>query len=213
MESARDYEEEQVENRIRSTARQDGTVTVKRIRKEAARLFWEKGYAATTTREIAESLGVQRASLYYHIKGKEDLLYDLCVESLGNIHTAVAQAVAGKSDPLDRVRAMIQAHVVAMLEDREKHATMLTELRSLTASRLVEVVRLRDEYDSLVRGVLSEAQDAGVLWKGASDKELELALLNLLNWTIFWYRPSGDASPEHLAELFAKIYLGGVGQA
>lgn len=202
-----------MEKRARSTSRQDGAVTVKRIREEAARLFWEKGYATTTTREIAESLGVQRASLYYHIESKDELLYDLCLESLDNIHAAVAQAVAGKSDPLDRVRAMIRAHVVSMLEDKEKHATMLTELKSLSDFRRVEIVRLRGEYESLVRGVISEAQDAGVLWKEASAKELELALLNLLNWTIFWYRSNGELSPERLAGLFEKIYLGGVARA
>lgn len=183
---------------------------MKRLREEAARLFWTKGYAATTTREIAESLGVQRASLYYHIESKEELLYDLCVESLGNIHGAVAQAIAGEVDPLERVRAMIRAHVVAMLKDREKHATMLTELKALSPSRQVEIVRLRDEYESLVEGILSDAQDSGVLWNEASAKELELALLNLLNWTIFWYRPNGDLSSEKLAELFEKIFLGGV---
>ena len=183
---------------------------MEKLREEAARLFWEKGYAATTTREIAESLGVQRASLYYHMKSKEDLLYDLCVESLGNIHVAVVQAVADKSDPLDRIRAMIQAHVVSMLEDREKHATMLTELKALSPPRRVEIVRLRDEYEGLVRGVLSEGQEAGVLWREASAKELELALLNLLNWTIFWYSPDGELSPERLAGLLEKIYLGGV---
>lgn len=196
--------------RSESTVRQDGAVTVERLREEAARLFWEKGYTATTTREIAESLGVQRASLYYHIESKEKLLYDLCVESLGNIHGAVAQAIADKTDPLDRVRAMIRAHVVAMLKDREKHATMLTELKALSPSLQVEILRLRDEYESLVQDILSEAQNSGVLWKEASTKELELALLNLLNWTIFWYRPNGELSPENLAELFEKIYLGGV---
>lgn len=193
-----------------ATDRQDSAVTVKRLRQEAARLFWQKGYAATTTREIAESLGVQRASLYYHIESKDELLYALCVESLGNIQAAVGQAVAGKSDPLERVRAMIRAHVVSMLEDRDQHATMLTELKALPASRQVEIVRLRDEYESLVRGVLSEAQDAGVLWKEASVKELGLSLLNLLNWTIFWHRPDGELSPERLAELFEEIYLRGV---
>jgi len=62
----------------------------------------------------------------------------------------------------------------------------------------------------LVKDILSEAQDSGVLQKGLSAKELELALLNLLNWTIFWYNPNGELSPENLAELFEKIYLGGV---
>ena len=196
----------------RGTARRDGAATAKKLRDEAARLFWKKGYAATTTRELAEALGVQKASLYYHMKSKEELLYDICVESLGNIRIAVTRALADESDPLARVRAMILAHVVSMLEDREKHATMLTELRALSATRRDEVVRLRDEYESLVRGVLSEAQGAGVLWREASAKELRLGLLNLLNWTIFWYRPDGEFSPEQLAGLFERIYLGGVVQ-
>ncbi|AHY47888.1 Transcriptional regulator [Rubrobacter radiotolerans] len=198
------------DNGAESGARRDRATTAEKLKDEAVRLFWEKGYAATTTREIAESLGVQRASLYYHIKSKEDLLYFICVESLNNIHTAVSKAISALTDPLDRVEAMIEAHVVSMLADREKHATMLTELRSLSDLRRAEIVQLRDEYESLVRSVLEEAQDAGVLWKGASAKELELALLNLLNWTIFWYRPNGELSPEDLAGLFKEVYLGGV---
>lgn len=201
-----------VENQVQLDIRRDGAATAKRLRDEAARLFWEKGYAATTTRELAESLGMQRASLYYHTESKEMLLYDICVESLGNIHSAVARALLAESDPLSRVRAMISAHVISMLEDKEKHATMLTELKALSSSRRKEVVRLRDEYENLVRGVLSEAQDVGVLRQEASAKELELALLNLLNWTIFWYRPNGEFSPEHLARLFERVYLSGVVQ-
>lgn len=195
-----------------SPVKRNGAANTKRLRDEAARLFWSKGYAAATTRELAELLGVQKASLYHYMDSKEDLLYDICVESLNNIHRSVSQAIAGESDPLARVRAMIRGHVVPMLEDREKHATMLTELKSLSPARRDEVVALRDEYEMLARGVLIEAQEAGVLWRGASAKELNLALFNLLNWTIFWYQPGGDLSPEQLAELFERLYLHGVVQ-
>ncbi len=47
----------------------------------AAKLFWTKGYASTTTREIAEVLGVRKASLYHHISCKEDLLFEIPVNS------------------------------------------------------------------------------------------------------------------------------------
>ncbi|MGF1471857.1 MAG: TetR/AcrR family transcriptional regulator [Rubrobacteraceae bacterium] len=199
-----------MEDRERPVARRDGAVTTEKLRDEAARLFWDKGYAATTTRELARSLGVQKASIYYHIESKEELLYDICVESLGNIHDAVSRALAGESDPLARIRVMIRAHVVSMLEDKEKHATMLTELKALSSARREEVVGLRDRYESLVRSVLLEAQDAGVLAREVSAKELELAILNLLNWTIFWYKSEGEFSPEYLARLFEEIYLNGV---
>ncbi len=189
--------------------RRDGSDTANQLRRGAAQLFWKKGYAATTIRELAGLLGMQKASLYYHIDSKEDLLYDICVESLGNIHGAVVQAIAEESDQLARVRVMIRAHVASMLDDKEKHATMLTELKALSPIRRAAVVELRDEYERLARAVISEAQDAGALRLEVSAKELQLGLFNLLNWTIFRYRLDGELSPEQLAGLLESLYLDG----
>ncbi|QYJ16596.1 HTH-type transcriptional repressor KstR2 [Rubrobacter xylanophilus DSM 9941] len=185
--------------------------TSARLHAAAAGLFWNKGYAATTTRELAAVLGLQKASLYHHMESKEELLYDICVESLGNIRSAVEAAVEGVEDPLERVRALIRAHVVSMLMDKEKHATMLTEMRSLSEKRRREVIRLRDEYERLVRSVLAEAQEAGVLRDDLSAKQLALCLLNLMNWAIFWFRSGEELSPERLAEVFTTLFLEGAG--
>lgn len=186
-----------------------GAETARQLRHGAAQLFWKNGYAATTIRELAELLGVQKASLYYHIAGKEDLLYDICVESLGNIHGAVIEALADEGDAHARVRAMIHAHVASMLDDKEKHATMLTELKALSPDRRAAVVELRDEYERLAREVISEAQEAGVLRSDMTAKELQLGLFNLLNWTIFWYRSGGGLAPEELAGKFESLFLDG----
>ncbi|MGH3085826.1 MAG: TetR/AcrR family transcriptional regulator [Rubrobacteraceae bacterium] len=186
-----------------------GAGTARQLRRGAAQLFWKNGYAATTIRELAELIGVQKASLYYHIAGKEDLLYDICVESLGNIHDAVVEALANESDALARVHVMIEAHVASMLDDKEKHATMLTELKSLSPARREAVVGLRDGYEKLARAVISDAQEAGVLRSDMSAKELQLGLFNLLNWTIFWYRTDGDLSPGQVSGLLKSLYLDG----
>jgi AcrR family transcriptional regulator len=183
--------------------------TFKRLRAVAAKLFWDQGYAATTTRELAAVLGVQKASIYYHIRSKEDLLYSLCVESLENIYSATEAAITGVEDPVERVRALIKGHVSAMLADKEKHATMLTELRSLSPKRRREVVGLRDDYEKLVRSVLADAQEAGALRGDIPAKYLELCLLDLMNWAIFWFRPDRGMSPEQLAETFAILFLEG----
>jgi TetR/AcrR family transcriptional regulator, cholesterol catabolism regulator len=189
--------------------KRSGPATAKELRDVAAQLFWQKGYAATTTRELADALGVQKASLYYHMRSKEDLLHDICIESLNNILGAVAEAIAYECDPLARVRALIKAHVLVQLQDKEKHATMLKELEALSPDRRADVLALKSEYESLVRDVLAHAQDAGALSRDMTAQELELGLLNLLNWTIFWFRPEGDLTPARLAEMFEHLYLRG----
>jgi AcrR family transcriptional regulator len=64
-------------NETERTVRRAGAATAKELRDEEARLFWKKGFASTSTRELAESLGVQKASLYYHMESKEQSLYDI----------------------------------------------------------------------------------------------------------------------------------------
>jgi AcrR family transcriptional regulator len=183
--------------------------TAERLLALAAHQFRTKGYHATTTRELAAALGIEKSSLYYHVSSKEDLLYRICLESLTSIHSAVSDAMEGTSDPLERVRVMITVHVSAMIENRDVHATALVELRALSGAQGDEVRDLRDRYVEVIRTTLSEAQDSGQLSEKFSAREMTLALLNLLNWTIFWYRPDGPDTVDRLTELFLSLFLNG----
>lgn len=187
--------------------------TSDRVLTAAARVFREKGYAGATTREIAELIGIQKASLYHHISGKEQLLYELCIDSLQHIQKTVALVIAQETTPLDRLRSAIRAHVTAMLEDQDKHATMLTELRALSGQRRASVIALRDGYEGMLGAIVTECQAAGVLRRDCDARLMVLALLNLLNWTIFWYRLDGPVPPIQVAELLETIYLTGVASA
>jgi AcrR family transcriptional regulator len=175
----------------------------------AAALFAKKGYALTSTREIAEELGIQKASLYYHIETKEDLLYDICKSILKKITDDVEDALKQSSDPLQRTEILIRTHIESMLRDYQRHSAALTEMSCLSRERLNEVTALRDFYESLARSVLDAAQKAGVLRADVPAKYLCLALLGLLNRVLVWFRPNGPLSPEQIGMLFARIYLTG----
>ncbi|GAC1531925.1 MAG: TetR/AcrR family transcriptional regulator [Vulcanimicrobiaceae bacterium] len=183
--------------------------TSERLVETAAKLFWSKGYASTTTREIAALLGVRKASLYHHVKSKEDVLYEICVSSLDHITQSVQAALTTTDDPLERVRTLIRAHVTSMVVDQDKHSTMLTELRALSPQRRAEIVRRRDTYEALVRTVLVGGQECGALRRDVPVRYLGFALLNLMNWSIFWFDRSGDLSPDALAEMLATMFLTG----
>jgi len=184
--------------------------TVHRLLDAAVALFSRQGYAATSTREVAALLGMQKASLYYHIESKEDLLYFICKSALEQIRSDVETAIGEVDDPLERTRTLICNHVESMLRSKDEHATMLTEMYSLSKDRLASIVALREGYVDLVRSILREAQKAGALREDIDARYLTLALLGLLNRVLVWYRRRGPLSPTQLGQLLAVIFLAGV---
>jgi AcrR family transcriptional regulator len=180
-----------------------------RLLNKAAELFAKRGYDLTSTREIAHVVGIQKASLYYHIDTKEDLLYAICKSSLNQIRSDVEAVLDPITDPLQRIAALIRTHIESMLRDQARHSAALSEMHALSAVRRAEVVALRDDYENLVRSVLQDAQKAGVLRDDVPVKYLCLGLLGLLNRVVVWFRRNGRLSPSQLGEVFARIYLTG----
>jgi TetR/AcrR family transcriptional regulator, cholesterol catabolism regulator len=201
--------------RRKSTRADDGSAglprqsTFERLLDAAAVLFAQKGYAASSTREIAGILGIRKASLYYHIENKEDLLYAICKSSLDQIRADVAAALDKVQYPLERVRTLVRAHIKSLVRDQTAHSVAVGEMHALSGVRLKEVIALRDAYEDLVRSVLQDARKAGVLRDDISVKYLSLILLGLLNRVEMWYRRDGALSPDELARVFEAIFLTG----
>jgi AcrR family transcriptional regulator len=205
----------------------DAEPTASRLLRTAAALFREKGYAGTSTRELAARLGIQQPSLYAHMDKKEDLLYAVCIDALRRVYSAVSTALVAHELPaspapaardasdraraaaLDRLRALIAEHLHVTLADPDAFATTLIELRELSAARRAEVLALQDAYAALVRRTIAAAQAAGAVRADIAPRHLTLSLLNLLNWTVFWYRAEGELAPAQLAALLGDVFLRG----
>lgn len=182
--------------------------TNERLIRLAATAFWEHGYAATSTRQLAELLGIQKASLYHHIRSKEDLLQEISVRSLEHIQQAVEAAAATAAED-DRLAALVRAHVTTALGDRDMHAVMLTELRSMSPERRGNILNLRRTYEETIEACISRAQADGVLRSDMSPRWLTLSLLNLLNWTIFWYHADGALDAEEISGRLYELFVHG----
>jgi AcrR family transcriptional regulator len=188
-----------------------GTPTSERILSTSAALFREKGYAASTTRELAGLLGIRKASLYHHIDTKEEILYQICIASLTRIINEISKSISAVASK-DDLRTMIRSHVAEIVGARDFHAVMLIEMRGLTPEHLVEVLALRDRYEKLIQDVVGQSQELGILRDDVAAKYLMLCLLNLLNWTIFWFRSGGELDADQLGDLLASIFLEGASQ-
>jgi TetR/AcrR family transcriptional regulator, cholesterol catabolism regulator len=183
--------------------------TAERLFDTAAAIFFEKGYAGATTREIASALGIQQASLYHHISGKEDLLRKICVTPLEQLLAEAEASVLEAANPLERIRILARTHVRAILKHQIRYVTMLNEMRALSEPHRAEVVALRKKYADLVRTLIEDAQAAGSIRTDIPARYLYLALLNVLNWAVLWYRKAETLSEEELARMFTSIYLAG----
>ena len=184
-------------------------LAVARACHEGNRLFSEKGYSGTTTRELAAAMDVTNGTFYYYFPSKEDLLRQICEEALDEVTTAVSAAVAGADSGIDAVSKLIHTHMRVIVESRHAHITMLAELRSLTGEHRVAVIAARDKYESLVKDVIRSAKEDGSLQTSIEITPLVRLLLNLLNWTIFWYRPEMALSGDDIADRMVDLFLNG----
>jgi AcrR family transcriptional regulator len=183
--------------------------TADRLLTNAAQLFRRKGYAGTSTRELSALLGVQSSSLYYHMASKEELLYQLCTSTLGDVTAAFDAVLGGDDPPMVLLGRLATRYLEEALNNRDKHATMLVEIRSLSEELQAEVVRHRDRNVAAVEKVVAAAQESGDLRDDISPKYLTLGLFNLLNWTIFWFSPEGEFSSTELGEILWSLFLDG----
>jgi AcrR family transcriptional regulator len=176
------------------------------LQRAAAELFFAKGYEATTIREIADALDIKSASIYYHWKNKESILFDLIRSTMEQL-TAGVRSVLEREDRPDRQLAGLAVHHVVLHALRPKEAVLgETELRSLTGPRYRSVLRMRDDYEAIVRGVL----DAG-----SHDDLFHVPDLSLTAYSIIsqctnvgiWYRQEGRLGLDEVATIYANFAL------
>jgi len=173
----------------------------------AGALFRERGYAATSVRDIAQRSGIQGASLYAHVASKEDVLWSIVQGAARRFHDA-ASAVSDHTDltAADRLRRMIQAHVAVVTDDLGQASVFLHEWRHLSDNRRAVILAARDAYERRFRQVIEDGQRRG----GFATVEAGLvtrAILDALNGICGWYRPDGRSSPSQIADHYAELFI------
>jgi TetR/AcrR family transcriptional regulator, cholesterol catabolism regulator len=177
---------------------------------EAARLFREKGYLATSIRDISDSLGITSAALYYHFKNKEEILAEVMRLSLQQLHQAVEEAIATQTNPWRATRVALQTHLRISLEHQDFAIVLLKDLRHLTPQWREEVVAERDAYEDMWAEILHRSHQAGVFRPEVDLDLLRLLTFGALNLVVTWYKPTGKYTPEQIADAFLDYISRGV---
>lgn len=171
----------------------------------AGRLFLEKGYDATTIRDIADAVGMRSGSPFYHFKSKQDMLKAVMVEGLQSALTAQEAAMAGLRTPEEKFRALVKSHLRIILEDHAEFPVLLYEWRALSDESRAEVIAVKDRYEAVWQSTLKELKKAGLV--NDDSKVARLLLFGALNWTVQWFRPGGGLTLDQVAEHMINFVL------
>jgi len=168
----------------------------------ASKLFAQRGYHATSMRDMASAAGMLPGSVYYHFDSKEALLLAVYAEGVRRIAAHVDAAVVKKRAPRARLEAACAAHL-EMLLDRSDYAQVVVRVLPSDAQAIaVALVDLRDDYERRIRGLIDDLK----LPKGTDRRLLRLGLMGALNGAQVWYRPGRDA-PAVIARRFLDMLV------
>jgi AcrR family transcriptional regulator len=174
----------------------------------ATGLFHANGYSATSIRDIARALDIQGASLYAHVASKEDLLWAIVDRAASAFESAADQAAAETAggDAVERLAALVEAHVEVVTADPERSSVFVTEWRHLSGGRRAVIAGRRDAYEARFRSTIGDGVAVGAF--RATDPAIATTfILTALNGIATWYRPDGRLSADRIADHYVELAL------
>ncbi len=191
-----------------------GTINISRKQQvilKATELFKIKGYAATSMRDLANSLGIEAASLYSHIKSKEEILQSICF-GMADEFTRALNAIETEDIPSsEKLQKGIAAHTEVIARDLDASAVFLNEYRHLSQPFLRDFLLLRINYINRFKKIIQE----GISRREFKDMDEKLAVMTIfssLNWMPNWYNPMGELDKKELGKQLANLLINGLNQ-
>src|SRR4029450_3125761 len=176
------------------------------LSREAARLFAQKGYHGTSIGDLAEALGVQKGSLYAHIEGKEDLLYETMSEGAAAFHAGL-DAIPEELRAMEKIRAALRVHLRVVADQLEVATVFVQEWKYLEGGRLEEIVAERRRSEERIRDLFREGREQSELRTDLDENVAALLFLSAANWAYTWLKPGADT--DALADRFYVLLLDG----
>jgi TetR/AcrR family transcriptional regulator, cholesterol catabolism regulator len=158
-------------------------------------MFAERGYHGTSIADLADVLGIRKASIYSHIKGKQDLLAEIALAGAAAFHSALDE-VPDDADPADRLRLALRAHLGVVDRQLDVATVWLQEWRYLTGPAKKKFMSERRRYQQRIRKLFEDAVKAKALRADLDIDRSTLALLSIGNWAYNWMTHTTNVDRE-----------------
>ncbi|MEJ6785582.1 TetR/AcrR family transcriptional regulator [Aminobacter sp. Piv2-1] len=169
----------------------------------AAKLFAERGYDGVGISEVGEATGFGKGALYYHIKSKEDLLFDIMTIYMMDL-IAAARGIAESDLPAAaRLSALSSNFMSIMFASRAEMTVCFREVHALSEARQKGVLRLHSEYLEIWDRIFRDGAASGE-FRPMTRLEIK-ALLGMFFYSFLWVKTEGSIRVEAIAGMFADL--------
>ncbi len=177
----------------------------------ARRLFWEKGYMATSMGDIGNSYGCRPANIYNFFSDKEQILFEVLREEMERIIQPIKHLEEDtQTSPIEQLRSIIESHLKVTLSYR-RSAKLLFDvaLDNLSPDKRKKIIDLRDTYDQIIRKVIRRGIDQGY-WPEVDVKLVGFMIASMITRTRIWFHPKKGVSAGELSDFIFKFALAGL---
>jgi TetR/AcrR family transcriptional regulator, cholesterol catabolism regulator len=206
-------------DRRRTRARSSPSRAYLNRRKElidaAARVMSRKGVMETTLGDIAQEAGTDRASIYYYVNGKEELLAEMLRSALTADTESIREIAAGPGSASAKLRSIVHRWMASY----DAHFPYLyvwvyedpSRLQGIDSAVLDEMIDLSQQGYELVREVIAEGVGSGEFRSALPVGVLAQSAIGLVAWTYRWYEPDHELTARQIADGLADLLLSGLG--
>ncbi len=172
----------------------------------AGAAFRRRGYHNASMVEIARSLELSKAALYYYVKSKEEILYECHIMVYGAMDICV-KSVRGQGDSGLEKLALLYGEFARLLT--RDGLALLADVDSLKGEFKKTVLARRGVIERAVTRLVKKGMKDGSI-KQADPKVTVFFLMGALNWLNVWYEPGGRMSGDDIARAFVAQMSGGI---
>ena len=177
----------------------------------AAELFAEKGFQATTVRNIAEEAGILSGSLYHHFDSKESIVDEILSGFFDDLMASYRAVLEQGLDPRETIAGLVRIAFGTLEPHRAAITVMQNDWNYLKSmERFAYLTKAEDEVEKMWVDTIKDGQRAG-LFRDDIDAKLTYRMIRDTIWVaIRWFRPGGRLNAEGLAEHYLKVMFDGI---
>ncbi|GLW62703.1 HTH-type transcriptional repressor KstR2 [Actinomadura rubrobrunea] len=175
----------------------------------AADLFAEKGYQATTVRDIAKEAGILSGSLYHHFTSKESIVDEILSGFFDEVMSAYRAVIEEGRDPRETIAELVRI-AFGTLEPHRAAITVMQNDWNYLKDRLDYLTKAEDEVEKMWVDTIRAGQEQG-LFRDDIDPKLTYRMIRDTIWVaVRWYRPGGRLDAAGLSEHYLKVLFDGI---